>query len=734
MQYDKRTTHSGRPNHSQPGDFLKSQDTLDLRDFWKTLVRHKRMVTLVAGTAITLTLIVTFVSKPTYQSTATLQVEREPTKVVEVDFLGAGDIRDTRDFYQTQFELIRSRALAAKVIKDLGLDKQPPNISTVEQIKRWLGLSVGGSDNQAALEKTLLDNLTVEPVKNSRLVYVHYEDSSPEQAAKVANAIVTTFEKMNRERRIEATSAAQTYLTKSIEEAKGKLEESEQRSLQYARDHEIFQIEGEEITANALSLKKLTEKLVQAQNQRIEKESKYQLLSDKKRKLADRIGVLENNSSTLQTWAQQLDILKSQQAKKPDATVKSQIRNIESKIDVEIAAKLSSLKGEFDAAQKEETLTREAMSRAKEAAMKEQDSAIGYSTLKREVSTNQELYQDLLKRIKDVSLAGGVGANNITIVYTAQVPTTRFKPNLATNLSFGVLLGLLLGISAAFLREFLDDRVKDVNELERETQLPILGIVPEVLDNSPSQLAQLTIKEPKSTVAESFRSLRTAMRFALRDENKNIIFVTSACAGEGKSTTATNLACAYANAGNKVLIIDADLRNPSLHRTLEISATSGLADYLAGKTDLSALVQTTGTNNLSMIPAGTLPEDPAELLASDRMHNLLATARETFDQIILDGPPVLGLADALILSSLSTTTLLAVRAQNTRMGAIGNALKRLRQSQAPLAGILLNRVDMRKGNGYGYDYADYYYSSTDKAEGPKPERKVVTALRSLKLL
>ncbi len=734
MQQDKHNTSHNRSSHTLRAA-PKSQDTLDLREFWKTLVRHKRMIFVVGGSTVLLTLLFTLTSKNVYRSTATLQIEREPTKVVDIDFLGAGDIRDTRDFYQTQFELIRSRALASRVIEDLKLKEKLSSTSHLSRLKQWLGIKP--ADAETELEGLLLDNLSVEPIKNSRLVAVNYDSSSPEQAAEIANAVVDTFQKMNMERRVNATDDAKDYLTKSVAEAKAKLDESVQKLSAYSKEHGIIPVDGKGETIASLKLKNLTEELLLIQKQRGEKEGKRELLSDKNRPLEDRIGVLQDNAPNLQSLRSALDMLKALNAKKPDSTRRKQIADLEDKIELEIKTKISNLNGEIESIKKREEGIHDSTLRAKTEALQEQDKIIGYDTLQREVDTNQGLHQGLMQRLKEVSIAGGVGANNIAVIDRALVPQNKFKPNLMTNLSFGALLGLLLGISGAFLREFMDDTVKDINELERTSQLSVLGVVPEVLNNTPSQLAQLTIKEPKSGVAEAFRSLRTAMRFILRNDEHNIVFVTSACAGEGKTTTATNLACAYANAGSRVLLIDADLRNPSLHKTLNVHMAAGLADYLQGNASTDSLVHRTDISNLNLIPAGKLPEDPSELLSSPQMQALLATAREEYDQIILDGPPVLGLADALVLSSLADTTLLAVRAENTRLGAVTNALKRLRQSQATLSGILLNRVAMHRGGSYGYDYSNYYYNEDGKGKRKAhsdTKGNVVTTLRSLKLL
>lgn len=729
MQNDKHNnSRQAQRNPAYAPDLLKAADTLDLREFGRTLFRRRRMIFLVTGIIILLALLITLFSKPVYRATATLQIERESTKVVDIDFLGAGDIRDTRDFYQTQFELIRSRALAAQVIKSLKLEEKLSSTSILGQIKEWFSTADANS-KQTALEDLLLDNLTVEPVKNSRLVAVSYTSSDAAQSAEIANAVVSTFKDMNTERRLSATTDAKEYLNKTVQETKARLDESEQHLNQYARDHEIFQLDGAEATTSSLTLKQLSEELIQVQKQRIEQESKHEILSDKSRPLADRVGVLEKDASYLQALGQKLDKLKAQQEKQPIANLAEQIKKLENDIEIEVSAKGDALKGELETAKRKESLIHEGITKAKAEAMQEQDKTIAYSTLKREVTTNQELYQNLQQRLKEVNIAGGVVANNIAVVDPAQTPLKKFKPNLSTNLLFGSLLGLLLGVSAAFMREFLDDTVKDINELERTTQLPVLGVMAETVDATAKQLAIITITKPRAAIAEAFRSLRTALRLLQHDDTTPIIFVTSASPNEGKTTTASNLACAYASAGNRVLLVDADLRNPSLHKTLGIHAPNGLANYLSGALDSRSLIQSTDIPNLYLLPAGNLPDDPAELLSSPHMQTLLESAKRDFDQIILDGPPVLGLADALILASLSSATLLTVRSEHTRMVMLENALTRLRRSQAPLAGILLNRVDLN--NGYGDDYGGYVYQAEEHRTQPSAGNKFIAALKKL---
>ncbi|MBK8453330.1 MAG: polysaccharide biosynthesis tyrosine autokinase [Thiofilum sp.] len=636
---------------SQRSELLKTQDNLDLREFWKTLMRRKGLVLGILLTTILLTLLFTFLSTPVYRATATVQIEREAgAKLAETDVLGPGDIRDPRGYFDTQLELISSRSLIAQVIKDLKLDETAISPSLLGQVK---ALFRNNTDAETNLIDSLLDNITVEPIRNSRLVDVHVETPNAELSAKIANALVDNFVANNQSKRSLLTTETTEALEKKIADAKTKLQDSERQLNEYSRKNGILGADdGVETQSTTLSLivTKLSEQIVQAENDRIK---------------------------------------------------------------VETADKSS--RGEIEAARKRVNLLREELSVRQGELLEQQSKMIEYKTLQREVRNNQEVFQSLLKRIEDIDLAGSMTANNVWAVNKADVPTTRYKPKLSTNLAFATLLGLLLGVAAAFLKEFMYDGIKNVADLEQATGLPILAAIPAAKHNaSAHKIARLVVSDPKSSIAEAFRSLRTTLRFSTVEsqQSSHVIYVTSACANEGKTTTASNLALAYANAGVKTLLVDADLRNPSFGEALSANAKIGLADYLQGKVESDHLLHKAQADNLYIMTAGDPPKDPVELLSSRRLKQFLDQARRNFEVIILDGPPVLGLADSLLLSSLADSTLLTVNSRDTKVAAVHNAIKRLRQANSNLVGIVLNKVDT--SGRLGYDY-DYYYYKNEKA-------------------
>ncbi|MFI0399763.1 MAG: GumC family protein [Thiolinea sp.] len=621
--------------------YAKAQDTLDLREFWKTLVRQKKLVLGITAGIILLALLLTILSSPVYRATATLQIERESTRVVDVDLINTGDIRDTRDFYETQFQLIRQYSLIEKVIDKLNLTDDVIRQSLLGKIKKQFS-PVNDANSKVVLANATIENLNIEPIKNSRLVAVHFDASSPEKAAEVANAIVEEFVATSRAHGLEITGGAETFLQQQIQTAKAKLQESEKALNAYAKDKTIINLDDKESNTSSHKIMRLSEELVKAESDAI---------------------IIETDAAR---------------------------------------------QGELAAARKRAELLRDALSEEEKKALVYQDSRVTYNTLEREVETNQVVYQSLLQRLKEINVAGEAVSNNLNIIDKALPPLQKFKPKLSTNLAFAGLLGLFLGIAAAFLREFMDDSVKDINELERETQLPVLGLIPSVNESDPKKVSQLVLNSPKSALAESFRSLRTTIRFKLREQQQEpVIFVTSARANEGKTTVAMNLASAFAHTGNRVLLIDADLRNPSLHKLIGTRNQQNLVGYLTGEYPLDQLSQASNVPNLDIVVAGTPPTDPSELLANTKMETLLKMASQHYDMIIMDGPPILGLADAMILTSIANITLLTVHANDTSTTTVNNALKRLQETGSNVSGIILNQVKDAGRLGYGDDYYHY---------------------------
>lgn len=395
--------------------------------------------------------------------------------------------------------------------------------------------------------------------------------------------------------------------------------------------------------------------------------------------------------------------------------LKAQIRELDAQAEEAINAIKLSIKAQYDAAKNEEAMLSQQVDSTKSAVLDQRSRSIQYNILQREVDTNRSLYDGLLQRYKEIGVAGGVGTNNVSVVDRAERPGAPSSPRLLLNVIASLLAGTVLGIAGAFGLEYMDDTFKSPEDVERGLAMPVIGIIPK-----PEQGLSLTdaLVDSHSAISEAYRSLRTALQFSTAEGVPKTLLVTSSRPSEGKTTTAASLATAFTQIGMKVLIIDADLRNPSLHKVLKCPNEVGLSNYLAGAKLPQDVAQDTSVNNLTFISSGPLPPNPAELLAGARLVSLLSLATETFDLVLVDGPPIMGLADAPLLASNVSGTLLVIAANETRREAAKLAVRRLNFARAPIVGALLSKFDTRQV-GYGYSYGGYEYHSYGERNAPR---------------
>lgn len=718
------------PQEAEDGD-------LSLADLWRVLV--KRRWTIFTFLLIVLTSVVTatFLMTPTYRASLTLQIEREPAKVLDFQTVTPNESENSGDFYQTQYELLRSRSLAKRVVDQLNLTQHP--LFATHNETSFLGSLTGWFNNASEAEKSqpadnndvverFLGSLSIEPIRNSRLVKVHFTSPDSEVAAQIVNAFADVFINMNLERRFEASSYAKEFLSDRLQQIKAKLEDSERQLVQFARQEQIINIDDRK-TINLQTLQQLTDALAKAEEERIRQEALYLQARQNGGSILSPVlqspVIQEFKNIQAKLEAEYQDNLRLYKPAYPKMRqLQGQINELQRKISQEMVNIQEAIRVDYRTAKANEDLLRQKLEEVKSEVMGLQDRSIQYNILKREVDTNRQFYDGLLQRYKEIGVAGGVGANNISIIDRAETPAFPFKPNLQINALLALLFGLLGGIGLAFLVEHLDDTVKLPEDVERLLNIPVLGIIPSVRETRgreyPEQSLYLTAQtDPRSAFAEAYRSVRTALQFSTPEGAPKTLLVTSSVAGEGKSTTSLSLAIHFAQASKKVLLIDADLRNPSLHHELNIDNSCGLTNYLAGNAkpvEIAKQAPIENLENLFVVSAGTLPPNPAELLSTPKMMTFLSLAAKKFDQIIVDGPPVLGLADALILGNLSDATLLVIEANGTRRGAVQGSIKRLRSSRTRVLGGILTKLEA-DSHAYGYQQSYYYYDGAD--DSPK---------------
>ncbi|MEN1959473.1 polysaccharide biosynthesis tyrosine autokinase [Luteimonas sp. MJ246] len=707
-------------------------DEIDLLAYWRILLKRKWLVLGVLGTVVALALLATLMMPPIYRATAVLQIDRESLQVMQVEGVGSAE-GAAPDFLQTQYELLKSRTLAERVANELAIDDQTLErlaSATWAQRARAALRPDGDSAEEmdidpaaaqdAALRRAsslVLDNLVVEPVRNSRLVRIHFDSTLPAFSARVINAVADSFIVSAIERKFDASSFAGKYLEEQLALAKGRLEESERALVAFATKENIVVTGEAGVSLEGQNLGALNTALAAAQDQRIRAQASWNQVSGGGALPADAIGnsilnTLQQQRATLNAQYQQQ--LKTYKPEYPSMqALKGQVDEVDRQIAQERASVRASIKAEYDAAQMRENMLVAQLDTLRDRTLDVDNRSIDYNILRREVDTNRQLYDGLLQRYKEIGVAGGVGNNNISIVDRAVVPMHRYKPNLPLNLALGLMLGLMLGVLIAFVLEFLDDSLKGPEDVEQHLRLAVLGIIPHLR----KQTVADAMADPRSAFAEAYRSVRTALQFSTDQGVPRVLLVTSASAAEGKSTTAQTLARNFAQLGKTVLLVEADLRNPSLHRALGVRSDTGLSSLLSGAATASQVIMDTDDERLKVILAGPLPPNPAELLTGSRLLSMLTVAAEKYDQVIIDGPPVLGIADAPILSNVAGGTLLVVQAGGTRIKTAQTALKRLTAARARVIGALITHYDAKVA-GYGYDYASYYsYGTQPKLAG-----------------
>lgn len=706
-------------------------DEIDLLAYWHALMKRRRLIAAVLAAVVAFALLQTLMTQPLYRASALMQVEKEGPPIIATQ--GSMSYYDSWDpeFLSTQYELLRSRALAERVANELNLDA-----ATLDGLNDpgWLGRVMGllrpgsrkasekatatrGQGNEQLLKEAtgvIQGGLNVVPVKESKLVRLDFDSPDPAFSVRVVNAIAEGFIASTLERRMGTTSYAKTYLEDQLKQGKSKLEDSERKLVEFAQKENLVNTGAEGTSLATQNLTDLNASLAEAQSQRIRAQARWRQASSGGALPSDMLA-----TSSVATLQQQRAGLQAQyqqklQVFKPDypemQQLKGQIDEVNRQIASEISSVRASVKAEYDAASSQEGMLKGQINALRGQALDVDSRSIDYNILRREADTNRQLYDSLLQRYKEVGAAGDVRSNNISIIDRAQ-QGWRFKPNLFRNLMLGVIAGLLLGVLLAFVLEFLDDTLKTPEDLEQKLRLAVLGIIPKL---GPRESMVTASEDPRSAFSEAYRSVRTALQFSTDHGVPRSLLVTSPSAAEGKSTTALVLARNFAQLGKKVLLIEGDLRNPSLHKSLGLRSEVGLSNLLSGSKGLGEVTQNTDDERLHVILAGPLPPNPAELLSGSKFVSMLTVATERYDQVIIDGPPVLGLADSPILGNVVDGTLLVVSSGKTRISTAQVALKRLMAARARVVGALLTKYD-QKAAGYGYHYDAYYaYGSSPR--------------------
>ncbi len=711
-------------------DLTDAPTGFDFYKYLRILTKYRWLIAGTTATTIAIALVLTFIMTPIYRATSTIQIDREAMNVVKVDGLQPDETQGGPEFYQTQYELLASRSLAERAVTTLGLtDDSSFNVETRSLAATIKGMIFGDRDvaagSQSEIESktsktvTLLTkSLSISPIRGSRIVKINVDHPDPQVAQRVANGFAEAFIADNLDRKYDATAYARKFLEDRLQQLKAKLEESERVAVKYAEEQGIINLTDNK-NLSATDLEAVNTKLAEARNERIKKELLWKQAQATGglglKEILDSEAIQENQKLRTQLAAEYQQKLAIYKPAFPEMVqLRNQIKELDRQAQTEVAAIKKSIEAGYLAAKEEEDNLQQQLESSKTEVVDQRNRSIQYNILQREVDTNRQLYDGLLQRYKEIGVAGGVGTNNISIVDKATLPLFPRSPSLPMNLGLGMMIGLIAGFLAALALDYLDDSFKSPEDIERELGLSVVGVVPKPRDGLS---LEEEIADARSGMSEAYRSLRTGLQFSTSEGLPRTLLVTSSKPSEGKTTTTINLARTLAHIGLNVLLIDGDLRNASIHKRMGHSNELGLSNYLSGAKAPEDVVQSTDTDRLVLMASGPLPPNPAELLSGPKFASLLTLAAESFDVVLIDGPPVMGLADAPLLASMTQATMLVVAANETRRSTVRIALKRLLFARANVIGTLLNKFDAKQ-TGYGYGYGDYNYHTYGAKELP----------------
>jgi len=722
-----------------PGYFYQSpqeEKEINLRDYWKVI--RKRQWTIIAFFLIVVitTAIGTFTMKPIYRGTTTIQINKENPQIVDFKEIFAVNTMDM-DYYQTQYKILETRSLAKRIIQNLKLPEHPEFLPKPETpFQKWKSNilnSISGlftssnpnkdpteSEKETAFVNQFLKKLKIEPIRNSRLVKIHFDSNYPELSTQVSNTLATTYIQQNLESRFTATQQAKEWLTGQLEDLKAKVERADEALHAFGSKHDIISLEEKEnVTIQRLS--ELNEALTRAESERMAKEAIYKQTKD--RNFDSLPSILENRlimdlkQAYIQLEAQYMKLSETYKPEYPEMVrLKSQMQTIQRRIDGETNKIVTGVKNDYESSLRKESLLREAFEKQKVKAQVMKEKAIQYNILKRESDTNKELYKGLLQRMKEAGVSAGIMASNIQVVDQAELPTNPYKPNKRLNILLAAVVGLFLGVGLAFFFEYLDNTVKTPEDVEQLIRLPSFGMVPEIsyerrrrLESGTSYPVELvTFGHPKSMLSEAFRNIRTSILLSFSERPPKRIAISSPNPAEGKTTTVINTAIALSQTGAQVIIIDSDMRKPRVHKIFGEENGVGLSNFLSGNADLDSVIKKSDVPNLYYIPSGPIPPNPSELIGSKLFKSMMESLGERFDHIVLDSPPVLGFADATILSTSVDGVILVVLGGKTPRETLQHAKEVLHQVNAKILGVVINRIDIQRSD-YGYYYYRYHY-------------------------
>ncbi|PYR27593.1 MAG: hypothetical protein DMF98_05440 [Acidobacteria bacterium] len=727
-----RPRRAVRAASGKPAAAEHALEEVHLSDYVKIMYRRRWP----AGTAFMLVVLVvlvyTFTATPIYKARVQLLIEDEKSNVVSFKEVIEQD-KATNDYYQTQYRILQSRSLARRTLDRMGAwdtfdsAKAPKKMSIRTAVASVVAPvfhlfvarkaiepeQTGETTTQSRILNDFLSNLTISPIRNSRLVEIEFASPYPYVAANVANSLSKAYIELNLEYKFTASRDASDWLGERMGEQRKTVDASERALQVYREQHDAVSLE-ERQNIVVQKLADLNAAVTRAKTERIQKESAYEQIKavQSDREALDTIPAILSNVFIQQqkTELAELQRQESQLSEKlgqrhPDMLkAKLNVQNAEARIQAEINKVVHALSNDYQAALAQEQSLMHALDQQKNDALALNRKGIEYGALQRDAASNRQIFESLLQRTKETGISGELKVSNIRIVDAAELPQVPASPDKPLNVLLAILGGSIMAVGLAFFFEYCDNRIKSPAEIKAHLGLPFIGMIPKMAV-ADGESAPLLDKGATPNFAEAMRTVRTNVLFSSTADGGQSIVVTSSGPGEGKTVVSSNLALALAQTGQRVLLIDADMRRPRVHQVFAERQEPGLSNILVGDTKTGDAVRPTSCSTLWILPAGHLPPNPAELLGSKRFEDFIETLKDHFAFVIIDSPPIMAVSDSAIVAHMADGVLFVIGSEMTSRGVARTAVEQLINANGHMIGAVLNRVDLTHN---AYYYSQYY--------------------------
>lgn len=714
-----------------PGDQPGSR--IDMRAYWRTIRKRWPFVVLSMIVATVVAFVYTYRQPKIYEATCQVVIEPMAPQVLpgskDVVELGTGTFWANKEFYETQYRIIQSTSVGQRTAEKLGLQYDPD----------YAG-ALGPSHDLAALGRAVAAQLSVKPLKDSRLAMITVSDRKPQRAALIANTVADTYIEYNLDYKLEGARSAMAWLAEQEADLKRQLESSELKLYQYKKDRNLLAVSlDDKESMLSQNLAGVNAKLTEVHIRLLELEAKRKTIQQARANISEEETLPEiREKETIQKLREEYVQLSKEYADLSSRygpeypkmkAIAGQMQTIRKAYDDEIGAVLAAFEKSYQELQDNERELKVLMEQQKKEAIELSKIEVEYKPLQRAAEQESKMYSVVASRQKEIDITGPMKTNNVRILERAIVPGAPVRPKPVQNLVLGLLMGLGAGIGLAFAIEALDNTLKTQQDVEQFLGTAVLGLVPLIgaapggeADRATDHLRERDLGvflDPKSIAAECCRSIRTNILFMSPDRPLKIMVVTSPSPQEGKTTTAINLGVTMAEAGSRVLIVDTDMRRPRLHRSFGVPNQAGISTVIVGKATLEEAVKRTDVPNLDVLTCGPVPPNPSELLHTDRFRVVLAECARLYDRIILDSPPTSAVTDPAVLGNLSDGVVLVVKAGETTREAAMHARRQLASAKARLFGVIVNAIDFSNpAYGYEYYYRNYYRYGYTYGNGP----------------